>query len=355
MKTLRAPAALLALVFAVVLVGSSCSSVDPVALQVGQWQLSTKTFEDQLQAYADAYTAVRGSDEGLHPTTDGTWSTDFTAFLLNEQLTSQLAVLAAKDRGLEVSDEDRAEARTSLEQTFSDSSGNSVFGDLEQAYQEVLVDGYAAQALLVEKLVTDATSDEALRKVYDADPQQFAEVCASHILVRAGEADGQTTPSDDDYATALDEIERIQSELDGATNFAEVATAESDDPGSATQGGSLGCSPKGSFVKEFDDAAWSQPLGEVGEPVKTLFGYHLILVTSRTQPTFDDVKEQLASSIEQSVQSLVQAALADVAADTDISVDGRFGRYDAEANQILAPEGADPAPTVDDTVAPDAQ
>jgi len=172
-KTLRTPLALLALVLLAAFVGSSCSSVDPVALQVGQWQLSNKDFEDQIQPYADAYLALGGDETQLHPTTDGTWPTALTAFLLNEQLTSQLAVIAAQDRELEITDDDRADARSQLEQQFSGSDGTSVFGDLAGSFQDVLVEGTAARTLLASGLGDDDITDDLLRDVYDANQEQF--------------------------------------------------------------------------------------------------------------------------------------------------------------------------------------
>jgi hypothetical protein len=175
-KTLRtAPIALLALVLAVALVGTSCSSVDPVALQVGSWQLSSKDFEDQLDAYADAFLAAAGpaneaeASKRLHPITDGTWSTAFTSFILNEQLVGQLAVLAVQQAGVEISDDDRDQARVALHQSPTDGSIDVPFDDLAQSYQDVILEGLAARYAML-----DATpSDDVLRLVYDTNAAQF--------------------------------------------------------------------------------------------------------------------------------------------------------------------------------------
>ena len=80
-------------------------------------------------------------------------------------------------------------------------------------------------------------------------------------------------------------------------------------------------------------------------PVKTQYGYHLIFVRSRGPITFDDVKDQLAASVTRSASSLVQPELARAAAAADITVDGRFGRFDPTTAQIAAPDGAAPPPT----------
>ena len=64
-------------------------------------------------------------------------------------------------------------------------------------------------------------------------------------------------------------------------NFAEYAQKYSDDPGSKTNGGSLGWFGKGMMVPEFEKAAFSLAKNKISPPVKTQFGYHLILVMDK--------------------------------------------------------------------------
>lgn len=344
MKTLRsAPIALLGLVLAIALVGSSCSSTNPVALQVGDWQLSSSDFQDQLSSFADVYaqaTSEAQATQQLRGTTEGTWSTAFTAQFLNDQMSLQLAEIAVDQRGLEVTQDDRDAARATLEQNYATQSGESVFGNLSESYQEVLVEGVAAQSVLAAALEQDATTDEALRRLFDASGDTYSEpqACSSHILVLAGNPDGQTTPSDADYAAALTKIEELEAGLT-VDNFATVATASSEDTGSAANGGDLGCAPVGAYVTEFDDAVWSQPIGEVGQPVKTVYGYHLILVRSRGVLTFEDVKEQLLAQVTANPELLVQAELARLAREVGVTVDGRYGDFDDATGQITPPAG----------------
>ncbi len=124
-----------------------------------------------------------------------------------------------------------------------------------------------------------------------------------------------------------------------------MATASSQDTGSAPQGGDLGCAPQGTYVTEFDDAAWSQPIGEIGQPVKTNYGYHIILVRSRGVPTFEEIKDQIAAQVQSTGQQLLDDELAEVARNTTISVDGRWGQVDEDTDQIVAPAGAEDAST----------
>jgi len=71
--------------------------------------------------------------------------------------------------------------------------------------------------------------------------------------------------------------------LKNGSDFARLARDFSKDTGSAAQGGDLGWFGKGVMVPEFENAAFSQPIGEIGEPVKTQFGYHIIQVIDRRE------------------------------------------------------------------------
>ena len=229
-----------------------------------------------------------------------------------------------------------------------------MFGVLSESYQQQLIEGVAAQSVLQAELVKTGTSDEALRQIYDASGDTYTQpqVCVSHILIFAGQANGTDTPSDADYATALTKINAVQGQLKGADDFAALATANSEDTGSNTNGGDLGCSPQGTYVPEFDDAAWAQPVGVVGQPVKTKFGYHLILVRSRGVLTFEDVKDQIAAQVAANPEQLLNAELARVAKSTTVTVDGRFGRFDETTGQITVPAGVEQPSTTTTAVDP---
>ena len=342
MKTTRnisITAILLALVLA--LVGSSCSAVNPTALTVNSWTLSDSEFQSQIDAFAKVYSTSGGASELKSP--DGnSWATSYTSAFLNDQLNLQLAQVGVAERGLTVTDADRANARALLEENFTTSSGASVFNELPASYQQTLIDGVAAQTVLGEAIVAEAQTDEGLRKLYEATKDQYQEdlVCASHILVLAGSGSGNAVPTDAQYATALTSIKDIQSQITGTSNFAQIATAKSQDTGSATSGGALPCSPRGSYVTEFDTAAWTQPVGVVGEPVKTKFGYHIVLVTARGKLTFEQLKDSLKQSVVENADAIVGAELVRIASTARVSVNLRYGQFDAATAKIVVPSGA---------------
>jgi len=96
-----------------------------------------------------------------------------------------------------------------------------------------------------------------------ANAKEPSTVCANHILV----------------PTEMDAI-KLKSQIKTFDDFKYYARIYSQCP-SGRQGGDLGCFGKGQMVKPFEDASFNGEIGEVSDPVKTQFGYHLIWVTRR--------------------------------------------------------------------------
>ncbi len=99
---------------------------------------------------------------------------------------------------------------------------------------------------------------------------------ASHILVEINDE------RNDDAASAL--AQQISAKATSGENFAELAKQHSDDIGSKNVGGDLGYNTRGGFVTEFDDALFAMTEGQVSEPVKTEFGYHVIKLEAIRKP-----------------------------------------------------------------------
>jgi len=90
------------------------------------------------------------------------------------------------------------------------------------------------------------------------------QVRASHLLV-----------------TTKEETIRIKEEILAGRDFADIAAEVSLCP-SGAKGGDLGYFSRGQMVAEFDNAAFTLPVGEVSQPIQTQFGWHLIIVTDKT-------------------------------------------------------------------------
>jgi peptidyl-prolyl cis-trans isomerase D len=93
-------------------------------------------------------------------------------------------------------------------------------------------------------------------------------------------------PSADDTAATVARLRELRAEItSGRTSFEDVARRESVDSVTAPEGGDLGRGPRGRFVAEFEDAAFALRAGQVSEPVRTQFGWHLIQATERKGDT----------------------------------------------------------------------
>ena len=149
---------------------------------------------------------------------------------------------------------------------------------------------YLRQRLLreqyFEKTLKGAIDEEEAKKIYDvrvASLKTEDEVAARHILVDSEE-----------------KAKELRAKIVGGADFAEVAKENSTDPGSKEQGGLLGYFTKGQMVPEFDAAVFKMLKGQVSEPIKTNFGWHIIKLEDRRRkepPSFDDVKTTIMNSL----------------------------------------------------------
>jgi peptidyl-prolyl cis-trans isomerase D len=113
---------------------------------------------------------------------------------------------------------------------------------------------------------------------------QPEEIKARHILIKGEDA------------KTLDKIKAIKSKVN-PSNFSAMASKETDDPSGKTTGGELGWFARGKMVPEFENVAFKMSKGQISEPVKTQFGYHLILLEDKKAAqtkTFESVKNELA-------------------------------------------------------------
>jgi peptidyl-prolyl cis-trans isomerase C len=137
-----------------------------------------------------------------------------------------------------------------------------------------------------------ALTDQALHQVYDTAVKEMGkeeEVHARHILV----------PTED-------EAKAILAELKKGADFATLAKEKTQDPSGKTNGGDLGYFTKGQMVPEFSDVAFKLGKGELSEPVKSQFGWHIIKVEDkRTKPvpTFEQIKPQLEQYVVRKAQT----------------------------------------------------
>jgi foldase protein PrsA len=162
-----------------------------------------------------------------------------------------------------------------------------------QAQLEQQLKAQMLQDAVQQKVYAGITVSQAdIQKYFDnpANKAQFnvpESVDARHILVK--------TKAEADKVRALLEADNTDA------NWKKVAAKYSTDSGSKNNGGSLGNFPKGRMVKPFENAAFALPVGQISQPVKTQFGYHVIEVTKKT-PGSKQTLAQAKATIEQQLK-----------------------------------------------------
>jgi peptidyl-prolyl cis-trans isomerase C len=154
----------------------------------------------------------------------------------------------------------------------------------------------ARNKLLMEGLLTaeakTAVTDDTMKKVYAEATKQMGEekeVHARHILVEKE-----------------DEAKAVLADLKKGSDFVALAKEKSKDPGSKESGGDLGYFTKDQMVPEFAEVAFKLDKGQLSDPVKTQFGWHVLKVEdkrNRPIPEFDKVKDQIETYVVRKAQA----------------------------------------------------
>ena len=129
-----------------------------------------------------------------------------------------------------------------------------------------------------------APDEAAIQAFYDAHKERFTtseQVRARHILVLAPAGAAPGSEAEKQNQAAEQKIKELHKRLLAGEDFAELAKANSEDTASAQNGGELGWFGHGQMVPEFDAAAFALKPGEISEPIKTGYGYHIIQLEER--------------------------------------------------------------------------
>ena len=164
-----------------------------------------------------------------------------------------------------------------------------------QAQLAMQADRTLAQALAQELLAKAPVSEQALRALYEKSKDEHERVKARHILIRFQGSRVPLKPDQKDLtdAEALAKAQDLRKRILAGEDFGAVAKAESDDAGSGANGGDLGQFSRGQMIPQFEEVAFKLPVGEISEPVKTAFGYHLIRVDEHSTRSFEELRPEL--------------------------------------------------------------
>jgi parvulin-like peptidyl-prolyl isomerase len=313
-----------AVLSAVALVAAGCGSSGPMSTDAATItnlgdgadtvHITREDFQGMLDDMVDNDVFVKQLADSQLVVSEQQMDPRVTTFLLT-QLIQQAAYAAEYEaRDATVTEQNRADARSTLEQQFG---GAEIFGGFSESFQNEMIEGTAKALAVVDSYATTPTEAEA-RAYFEEHQDEFT--CASgknvaHILVA-------------DEATAND----LMTQLQGGASFEDLATQFSTDQGSAQQGGSLGCLGDTPFVEEFQTAADAATPGVPVGPVQSQFGYHIILVTDADDVTFEDVQDQVMDTLSQQGSQLAGEAFDKRLARMKVKVDPRYGTWGPAQN-----------------------
>lgn len=286
--------------------------------------------------------------EALAPDTGGAIPTDQFVVLLNNLIIHR-AVVDYSDSELSItaSEEEIQQRIEDLTLQFGGSDEGIEDRLAEQNATLELVRVVAWQQVVQEQLTeyfqADANpSDEDLQTLYDQNQMSLSNVCASHILFLT-----ETPPdaSEDEVerkdAEAMASAEAALERAQAGDEFAELAIELSEGP-SGPDGGDLGCTAPSAYVPEFANATLQADLGEPFGPVKTQFGYHVILVTERDVPELADVRDQLVAQFSSTnAQEALRDFLIEAINIAEVTVEEQYGAWvegsPGQPSQLLPP------------------
>ena len=167
-------------------------------------------------------------------------------------------------------------------------------------------------------------SDEEIKAYYEANKDSYRTkelLRGRHILIKA-----EKNATEAEKQAARKKAEEVLIKVRAGGDFSALAVEFSDDPGSKERGGNLGWFSRGQMAPEFEKAAFSLAPGGVSDIVETKFGYHIIKVEERKDPTLqplDEVRGQIELKLtrdkrRKAVEDYVQKAMKDAGASVNV-------------------------------------
>jgi peptidyl-prolyl cis-trans isomerase SurA len=256
--------------------------VDKIAAVVGDQIILVSEVDFQMQMFM-----MQQKDQNLTPAA----ADSLRKLLLNQMIADKLMLVEAqKDTSIHATDEQvEAALQDKIEELRSRFPSEKEFEaqmrleglnlrELKAKFRrevknQLIRDRYVSQ-FLSKVNVTTAEVRDFYDRYKDSLPSQPAAIKLAHILI-------PIEPSGATLDTALEKAKKVKKLLDEGGDFTTLAQLYSEDKGTASNGGDLGFFERGTFLKEFEDKAFSMKPGEISEPFKTNLGYHIIKIEDK--------------------------------------------------------------------------
>ena len=305
------PLGVLALVAALAL--SACSAGPPPAAVIGDDRIT----DDQLAEDMSVFRFLAGlNGQPCGQATAGeTEQSACARFTLSTLIREDLVKGYARGRGITVDDAQVAETIAQVRSAIGGDldaqlqAQDLTEDDLTQIVRRILLFDEVEVALAATEV-----GDDEIRQLYDQQREQFTQIHTKHILLET-EA----------------EAVRIANRAT-RRNFAQLAKRFSIDTGSSPNGGDLGTVAASTFLPEFVEVALALDPGQIGPPVQTQFGWHVIQLVSVDVLPLEEVRDQLTGTLQAQAFS---EWLSDQLAEVEIAVNPKYGRFDPATGDVL--------------------
>lgn len=290
-KNARLPKAALAVVLGAALAVTGCGKKEGDKTVV-----ATYTGGEITQTELTQFHSIFFSQYG-----DMTGSPEMQEYLLKQLATLKIMAGKASD---DTKKEAEKEAKDQIKQMedYYNSQEKGAFNKQLDALKVSKKDleKYVTLSTTVLKDTSGKVTDDEIKASYDAklkeDPHAYDLASVAHILVSLKDPNDSTK----DLRTkdeALVRINEVKAKLASGEDFAALAKQYSDDPGSKDNGGKYENQNPAIWDPAFKEAAITQPVGQIGQPFESSFGYHILRVDKREVESMDAVKEDLRTEI----------------------------------------------------------
>lgn len=296
---------LIALVFTI----SGCkNSEEGLVAKVDGEGITMEEFESEYEVYKRMYEQQLGED-AMSQTGEGgkTLGEELKGNIVEKLIMERLVAKDAKNMNIVVTDEEIKEQMDQYIAIVEEQEKFDEFLEANKLTKEFLKENLKKDLLFNkhnEAFLKDVKiTDEEIENYFNSNKEDLVVVKASHILVKS-EEDGK----------------KVIDKLNAGEAFASVAATESIDSSSAVQGGNLGYFKKGTYVNEFEQAAFALKVGETSKLVKTEVGYHVIKIEDR-KDTLETLKDDIILVLKddkylEKIQSLRDSAKVKIFLDT---------------------------------------
>jgi len=288
----------------------------PVATVDGS-EISAKAFNDEIQ---------RVVSSGMPPA----MANRFKENLIDKLIERRLLEGALKKEGIQVSAQEQAAKLAEVQAEFARAAQQSgvtlddlvkQLGITQKELEESIEQSIAIEKMLIKRGMAEP-AEEDVKRYYDENPAQFNQpeaVHARHILIKV-----EPGATDETWKEAKKEADKVAKQARAKNaNFVELARQHSHGPTKET-GGDLGFVPRGTTVEDFEGPLFDLEPGQVSDPVRTPFGWHIIKVEAKrpegTVP-YEEVKDQLSAQFKgQTTRDALESYLADLKSGAKIEI-----------------------------------